>query len=136
MTADRMTIIITVLTTLVVAIQAITIARSLSRIKRKKRAENSLERVIVPRIVADGNLRRKIRYISKALAAPHVDIEDYMRACKLLDEYIKRLNEDDRNAVLEGITQPSPRGRVNYVNKIMDDCLEEAAEERAMAASR
>lgn len=125
---------VTAIVTALLAVQGVAMFRIINRIVQRKRAEEKLEDELVRLLSSDVKMLNKARKYAKELTdAPHQP-EEVANAYKFLLEALKRLEEDERKAVLEAVLQPSERGRANYMSKLITESVSEYTHRKAMAA--
>jgi transcription elongation GreA/GreB family factor len=126
--------LVTTIVAALLAVQGVAMFRIINRMVRKKRAEEKLEDELARLITKDLKMLNRARNLARELTTGQQDPEHVAKAYKFLEEALKRLDKDERKAVLEAVLQPSERGRANYMSKVIRDSLTEATQQKAMSA--
>ena len=93
---------------------------SLLQVIWKLRAKTELRRKLEKDV---DNKVEQLRNLTKHLSTYSSDAEKLREAQALLEEQLMSLKEPHRKLILEGLHQPSERGRANYIVKLLTDAF-------------
>ncbi len=102
----------------------IAILKTLTDIRDQQQAEKEVEKRLIELFERDNKLRKKLEAIVRGLATAPFPHERLAEAHKIINDALRGLDKQSRKAILDALYQPSERGRINYISKLVSGASE------------
>jgi hypothetical protein len=103
-------------------IASLGVVRTIIQIIRKELAERHL----LSLLVNDKKRLQELEVMKPRLLASPIDAETFNETNKILGALVAQLGEEDKKQLMEGLSQPSEKSRVNYIVKLVTEGEREA----------